>query len=57
MQDKISVEIEINASGQQQIAQYKKAFDGLRTSINNLCNPINKLNGEISNYPALKVIK
>lgn len=30
--NKISIDVEINASGQQQINQYKGAFDGLRTS-------------------------
>ncbi|MGY3211172.1 hypothetical protein [Mucilaginibacter sp. HD30] len=44
----ISIDIEINASGQQHINQYKAAFDTLRTSINNLSQPINKLNSEIS---------
>ncbi|GAB2983993.1 hypothetical protein GCM10027049_21890 [Mucilaginibacter puniceus] len=45
--NKISIDIEINASGQQQLNQYKNAFDGLRTSINNLSNPISKLDGDI----------
>src|SRR4051812_358741 len=44
----ISIDIEINASGQQQLDQYKKAFDGLRTSINNLSNPITKLDSDLS---------
>lgn len=38
----ISIDIEINASGQQQINQYKAAFDSLRTSISNLSQPISK---------------
>jgi hypothetical protein len=45
--NKISIEVEINASGQQQLTQYKNAFDGLRTSINNLSNPISKLDGDV----------
>jgi len=46
--NKISIDIEINTSGQQQLNQYKAAFEGLKTSINNLSNPINSLNREIS---------
>lgn len=49
----ISIDIEINANGQQLISQYKTAFDTLRTSINNLSQPINKLNGEISKLSGL----
>jgi archaellum component FlaC len=45
--DKISIEVEINAAGQQQLNQYKNAFDGLKRSINDLSNPINKLDGDI----------
>jgi predicted nucleic acid-binding Zn-ribbon protein len=44
----ISINVEINASGQQQINQYKGAFDSLRGSIVNLSNPINKLDSDIS---------
>ncbi|PJJ79965.1 hypothetical protein [Mucilaginibacter auburnensis] len=44
----ISIDIEIDASGQQIINQYKTAFDSLRVSINSLSQPVNKLNGEIS---------
>ena len=33
--NKISIDIEINASGQQQLNQYGKTFDSLRTAINN----------------------
>ena len=46
--NKISIDIEINANGQQQINQYKSAFEGLRTSITNLSNPISKLDNDIS---------
>ncbi|MFD2145476.1 hypothetical protein [Mucilaginibacter antarcticus] len=45
--DKISINVEINAAGQQQLNQYKTAFDGLRTSISNLAIPISKLDGDI----------
>jgi chromosome segregation ATPase len=44
----ISIGIEINASGQQQIAQYGKAFDSLRSSITNLSTPISKLDTDVS---------
>ncbi len=46
--NKISIQVEINTTGQQQLQQYKSAFDGLRTSINNLAAPISKLDGDIS---------
>jgi hypothetical protein len=36
---KISVDIEINNDGQQQINQYNAAFDNLRSSINGIKNP------------------
>jgi hypothetical protein len=45
--NKISIDIEINANGQQQINQYKTAFEGLRASINNLSAPISKLDGDV----------
>src|ERR1700761_149610 len=44
----ISIDVEISADGQQKLDQYKTAFDGLRASISNLSDPINKLNGDIS---------
>ncbi|MDB4926783.1 MAG: hypothetical protein JWR23_2839 [Mucilaginibacter sp.] len=44
--ENISINVEINADGQQQLNQYKSAFDGLRTSISNLSIPINTLNSE-----------
>jgi chromosome segregation ATPase len=46
--NKISLDVEINASGQQQIGQLNKAFDNLRTSITNLSNPIIKLDDDVS---------
>lgn len=45
--NKISIDVEINANGQQQITQYKNAFDGLCTSINNLSTPVSKLDGDV----------
>ena len=42
---KISIDVEINTDGQQQIQQYKTTFDNLRDSINNLANPIKDLSG------------
>ncbi|RZA03019.1 MAG: hypothetical protein EOP47_04595 [Sphingobacteriaceae bacterium] len=45
--NKISIDVTINAEGKQQLDQYKTAFDGLRTSINNLSNPISKLDSEV----------
>jgi len=38
---KINIDIEINTDGQQQVQQYKAAFDSLRSTINNLNNPLN----------------
>jgi hypothetical protein len=46
--ENVSINVEINAGGQQQLNQYKNAFDGLRTSIANLSTPINKLGNDIS---------
>jgi hypothetical protein len=40
---KISIDVEVNTDGQQQINQYKAAFDSLRTSINSLSNPLTDL--------------
>jgi len=33
---KISIDVEVNTDGQQQIRQYKAAFDDLRNSINSI---------------------
>jgi len=33
---KINIDIEINTDGQQQVQQYKAAFDSLRNTISNL---------------------
>ncbi len=45
--NRISIDVTINAEGKQQLDQYKTAFDGLRTSITNLSNPISKLDSEV----------
>lgn len=44
---KISIDVEINTDGQQQINQYKNSFDNLRNSLSNLADPINELSGNI----------
>ncbi|NNU33596.1 hypothetical protein HK413_04535 [Mucilaginibacter sp. S1162] len=44
----ISINVEINTDGQQQINQYSKAFDSLKTGISNLSTPITKLDSDIS---------
>ena len=46
--NKISIDIEFNASGQQQLNQYNKAFDSLRTVVNNLSTPITALDKNVS---------
>jgi hypothetical protein len=40
---KILIDIEIGTDGQQQIQQYKAAFDNLRNTINNLNSPLNNI--------------
>lgn len=45
---KISIDIEINTDGQQQINQYKTVFDGLRNTIDNLGKPLNDLSNNIN---------
>lgn len=47
--NKISIDIEISASGQQQLNGYNKAFDSLRTAITNLSPPLNILDKNLSN--------
>jgi len=47
---KISIDIEINTDGQQQIDQYKASFDNLRTTINNLGKPLNDISTNISAF-------
>jgi hypothetical protein len=44
---KISIDIEINTDGQQQINQYKAAFDSLRNSINSTKNPLSNIAGDL----------
>jgi len=45
---KISIDVEITQTGQQQIAEYKTAFDNLKTSINNLNKPLSSLSDDIN---------
>ncbi|MGN6398727.1 MAG: hypothetical protein ACTHMI_24380 [Mucilaginibacter sp.] len=45
---KITIDVEVNTDGQQQIALYKAAIDNLRTSVNNLSNPLTGLSNHIS---------
>jgi chromosome segregation ATPase len=40
---KIIVDVEINADGQQQITQYKSAFDNFKNAINNLKSPLSNI--------------
>jgi len=47
---KITVDVEVNTDGQQQINQYKAAFDNLRNSISNLSNPVATLSNSISSF-------
>ncbi|PJJ79963.1 hypothetical protein [Mucilaginibacter auburnensis] len=48
--DKISIDVEISASGQQQLNQYNRALDGLRMAINNLSTPLNVLDKNLSRF-------
>ena len=43
---KINIDVQINTDGQQQITQYKAAFDDLRNSINTIKNPVNSISGD-----------
>lgn len=45
---KIFLDLNINADGERQLAQYQSAFNELKTSINNLSNPIIKLDDNLS---------
>jgi hypothetical protein len=44
---KISIDVEVNTDGQQQIDQYKASFDNLRGSISNLGKPITDLSNNV----------
>jgi hypothetical protein len=46
--NKISIDVEVNAEGQQQINQYSDAFEKLNNSISNLSNPISSLDKDLS---------
>ncbi|BAU52976.1 hypothetical protein [Mucilaginibacter gotjawali] len=45
---KITIDVEVNTDGQQQINQYKAAFDSLRSSVNGLSNPLQGISSSIS---------
>ena len=45
---KITIDVEVNTDGQQQINQYKAAFDNLRSSISGLSNPLQGISSSIS---------
>ena len=45
---KITIDVEVNSDGQQQIAQYKTALDNLRNTIDNLGKPISDLSDNIN---------
>jgi hypothetical protein len=46
--NKIFIDVQVSADGEQQIYQFSKAFDGLRGSISGLANPIATLDKEVS---------
>jgi hypothetical protein len=45
--NKITIDVQVNADGQQQVEQYKASFESLRTTINNLGKPIADLSKTI----------
>jgi len=45
---KIAIDVEINTDGQQQINQYKVAFDSLRSSVSSLSTPLAGLSNNVS---------
>lgn len=47
---KISIDVQVNTDGQQQVDQYKASFDSLRTSINSLSKPLSDLSRNISSF-------
>jgi nitrogen-specific signal transduction histidine kinase len=44
---KISINVQVNTDGQQQITQYKAVFDDLRNSINSIKNPLSGISGDL----------
>ncbi|MBV8388367.1 MAG: hypothetical protein JO080_01055 [Mucilaginibacter sp.] len=44
----ITVNVQVNTDGQQQVDQYKASFDELRTTISNLGKPLSELSGSIN---------
>lgn len=45
---KITIDVDVSNDGQEQLDQYKAAFDSLRISVNNLSNPLATLSGSIT---------
>ncbi|HZY36405.1 MAG TPA: hypothetical protein VFE53_07145 [Mucilaginibacter sp.] len=45
---KILIDIEVGSDGQEQINQYKAAFDSLRNSINGLSSPLTAISGSVA---------
>jgi len=45
---KITIDVEVNTDGQQQINQYKAAFDSLRNSVSGLSNPLQGISSSMS---------
>jgi hypothetical protein len=46
--NKISIDVNINADGQKQLDQYIQAFDNLRSSITNLSKPLNTISNNLN---------
>ena len=44
---KIIIDIEVSTDGQEQVQQYKAAFDNFRTSINSIRDPLNTISNNI----------
>ncbi|HVW14927.1 MAG TPA: hypothetical protein VHB54_13920 [Mucilaginibacter sp.] len=47
---KISIDVQVSSDGQQQVDNYKKAFDDLRDSVGNLGKPIADLSNNIRSF-------
>jgi len=48
---KILIDIEVGTDGQEQISQYKAAFDSLRNTIGGLTDPLGNMSNNISSLP------
>jgi hypothetical protein len=46
--NKISIDVTVNSSAEQQINNYVKSFDSLRSSINSLSQPFNSFSNNYS---------